>query len=211
MKKLIIFDLDGTLLDTIDDITNSINETLKHFSYPSRTTKEVKYFLGSGPRHLLNESFGKTLTDEEYNEAYEYYDQRYSLNSKVYTKTYLGIYELLKELRGKYKLAVCSNKQDNITKQLINEVFPNTFDYVVGTGRLERKPSPAMPNLILKELNVLAHEAYFVGDTEVDIMTGLNAQIDVVAVLWGFRTKTDLSALNPKYYINEPKELLSIL
>ncbi len=211
MKKLIIFDLDGTLLDTIEDITNSVNETLKYFSYPPRTTDEVKYFLGYGPRVLLDKSFNKTLSDEEFKEAFEYYDKRYSLNSKVYTKPYSGIVKLLKELKANYKLAVCSNKQDNVTKQLMEEIFPNTFDYVIGTGIVEKKPSPAMPLLILKELKIKASETLFIGDTQVDVMTGINANIDVVAVLWGFRKKEDLISLKPKYFIEKPDQLLEIL
>ncbi len=211
MKKLIIFDLDGTLLNTIEDITNSVNETLTYFSYPKRTLEEVKYFVGEGPQVLLNKSFGKILSEAEYDEAFKYYDNRYEINSKVHTKPYPGIYELLEKLKGKYLLAVCSNKQDHLTKKLMEEVFPNTFDYVIGTGVVNKKPDPAMPNLILKELNIKAEEAIFIGDTAVDVKTGINANIDVVAVLWGFRTKEDLIHLNPKYFINKPHELMKIL
>lgn len=211
MKKLIIFDLDGTLLDTLTDLTNSVNETLKHFNYPIVEAEELKYYLGYGPRHLLDKSFNKTLTDEEFLEAFKFYDNHYSLYSKVHTKPYPGIKELLNELKGQYKLAVCSNKQDNVTKELMEEVFPNTFDYVIGTGILEKKPSPEMPNLILKELKIKASEALFIGDTQVDVKTGLNANIEVVAVLWGFRTLEDLKPLKPNYFIKKPKELLKIL
>ncbi|HHT39579.1 MAG: HAD-IA family hydrolase [Acholeplasmataceae bacterium] len=211
MKKLIIFDLDGTLLDTLTDITNSVNDTLKHYGKSLRTEEEIKYLLGFGPQHLIEKSFDKSFSEEEFKEVYKFYDERYALNQNIFTKPYSGIIELLNILKKDYLLAVCSNKQDHLTKSLIKTVFPNLFSVVVGANPYQRKPNPEMPNYIMEKLNVTPKETLFIGDTSVDIKTALNAKIDVVAVLWGFRKKADLVAFNPNAFIKEPLELLELL
>lgn len=212
MKKLIIFDLDGTLLNTIDDITMSVNETLIEFGYPKRTAEEVMYFLGDGPKILIEKSFDKKFTNEsEFKEIFNFYDNRYKINQNLTTKPYSDINKLLMELKKDYKLAVCSNKQNDITKSLISEIFPETFDVVVGANPMKRKPAPDMVYYILDELNIKKEDTLFVGDTKADINTGINAGVEVIAVLWGFRKRSDLEHLNPNYFVETPLEILDIL
>lgn len=205
--KLIIFDLDGTLLDTLTDITNSINYTLNYFNRPAKTEQQVKYYLGQGPKYLLEKAFDNDL---DYKSVYPIYDHHYTKHQNDYTKPYDGVLETLNALKEKgYLLAVCSNKQDPITKELIKTIFPNTFDYVIGTSaKLTRKPAPDMVLHILKALNIKKSEALYIGDTETDMKTAFNAGLKVVAVTYGFRSKKELKVYQPDYLVDHPLEIL---
>ncbi len=213
MKKLVIFDLDGTILDTLKDLTNSVNKTLKLYNLKMRKEDEVKYFLGRGPRYLLEKSFNETFTESKYNEVFKIYDEIYNKHKTDYTKPYDGIIEILKALKQKgYLLAVCSNKQHSATVKLIEDLFSGLFDVVMGTTkRLQPKPDKAMVEEILKVLNVSKDNTIYVGDTEIDIMTAINADIKKIAVLYGFRTKEDLDKYSPEYYASSALEVLDII
>lgn len=210
MIKLIIFDLDGTLLDTLTDITNSVNYTLNKFNKKPRTEEEIKYFLGQGPRYLLEKSFGEI---ENYDEVYKVYDAHYKIHQNDNTKPYPGVKETLEELKKtNLKLAVCSNKQDEITKSLIEDLFPGVFSFVIGTSeKFMRKPASDMPNHIMKSLGVTKKETIYVGDTETDMKTAINSNIRAIAVTYGFRRKEELKIFKPYKIINNLKELLEII
>lgn len=212
MEKLIIFDLDGTILNTLTDITNSINYMLKTFDLPLRTEKEIQYFVGRGPKYLIEKAVGKTMLDNEYNEFYKVYDKHYSIHKEDYTKPYAGFDELLPKLKALgYLLAVCSNKQHSATKELIENLYPNTFDYVMGTTpNYQPKPAKDMIIHIINELNISKEKALYIGDTEIDMQAANNAGITKVAALYGFRLKEELSIYNPYTYINKPLEIIEV-
>lgn len=210
MIKLIIFDLDGTLLDTLTDITNSVNYTLKKFNKKPRKEEEIKYFLGQGPRYLLENSFGEI---KNYDEVYKVYDTHYKIHQNDNTKPYPGVRETLEELKKtNIMLAVCSNKQDEITKSLIEELFPKTFSFVIGTSeKFMRKPSSDMPNHIMTSLGVSNDETLYIGDTETDMKTAMNSKIRAIAVTYGFRSKEELEIYKPYKIISNMQELLEII
>ncbi len=210
MIKLIIFDLDGTLLDTLTDITNSVNYTLNKFNKEPKTEEEIKYFLGQGPRYLLENSFGEI---ENYDEVFKVYDTHYKIHQNDNTKPYPGVKETLEELKKtNLKLAVCSNKQDEITKSLIEDLFPGVFSHVIGTSeKFMRKPASDMPNHIMKSLGVTKKETIYVGDTETDMKTAINSNIRAIAVTYGFRRKEELEIFKPYKIIDNLKELLEII
>ncbi len=210
MIKLIIFDLDGTLLDTLTDITNSVNYTLNKFNKQLRTEDEIKYFLGQGPRYLLENSFGEI---DNYEKVYKIYDAHYTIHQNDNTKPYPGVRETLEELKKQnILLAVCSNKQDEITKSLIENLFPGIFSFVVGTNKnFKRKPSSDMPNHIMETLGIKKEHTLYIGDTETDMKTAMNSQIRAIAVTYGFRTKEELEIYKPYKIINNIKELLKLV
>lgn len=213
MKKLVIFDLDGTILNTLTDLTNSVNYVLDLYNMPLKKEEEIQYFLGHGPRYLLEKSFNKKFKDQEYKEIFKLYDNYYDKHKTDNTKPYEGIKEVLKQLKKSgYLLAVCSNKQDTATTKIITELFPNTFDVVMGTSsKFLRKPAPDMVLEILRILKVKKENTIYIGDTEIDLQTAINAQIKKIAVLYGFRKKSDLILYNPEYFVKEPKEIIKII
>lgn len=213
MYKAIIFDLDGTLLNTIKDIKHSLNHTMEMFKFDKLTTKEVKRNLGNGSKRLIKDSLPLNTSLSTNYQVFNYYFNHYKSSPNLNTKPYNGIMKLLKELKEKgYKLAITSNKMNEAVHRLNIEMFEGLFDFAIGEMKnIPVKPHPKMVNLALDKLGVKASEAIFVGDSEVDIKTGNNAKIDVCAVTWGFRSKKELKALNPTFLINKPKELLKIL
>lgn len=213
MKKTILFDLDGTLLDTLKDLTIAVNYMLTHYNRPHRTEQEVRSFLGNGAMKLIELSYGEALTKEALKEVYDYYDAYYQAHSMVYTKPYNGILELLSYLRSKgYQMAVISNKQDAAVKALVDLLFPNLFELSVGVKADQiKKPDPRMIESVLKELNATRENTILIGDSEVDIMTGKNANVDVIACLWGFRDMKEIAPLKPEFIVSNPLDIKKIL
>jgi len=213
MKKAIIFDLDGTLLNTIKDINVSINKTLEYFGYKKLNIKKTKANVGYGSKELVRKVLPKNTTPDVRLKATNHYLETYSKVSGTYAKPYRGIMKLLETLKTSgYKLAVVSNKDDHLVSLLNEQLFENIFEITKGVKKgVERKPHPQMIKETLKALNVTKDEAIYVGDTEVDIRTAKNAFLDVVAVTWGFRSLEELVPLKPNYIIKKPKQLLAQL
>lgn len=214
MIKAIIFDLDGTLLDTAGDITNSINKTLEHFNYDLVTRKEVMSFLGNGSKELVRKSLKKEVSNDTLEEITKYYSNEYtSPKQNSLTKPYEGIMDLLRDLKGlNIKTAITSNKMQKGVTDLTDAIFTDLIDSAIGEGNgIPLKPNPIMIYEALEEIKVSKEEALFIGDTEVDLLAASNANIDSVAVTWGFRTKEYLSSLTAKYMIDEPSELIDII
>lgn len=213
MKKLVIFDLDGTLLDTLTDLTNSVNYVLKQYKKPLKEELEIKYHLGYGPKYLLEKAFEKNFSDEEYKEVFSLYDNYYSKHQLDFTKPYEGIIDVLNELKREgYLLAVCSNKQESAVKELMDEMFNGIFDVMMGTSKLNKpKPNPEMVLKAMELLGVKKENTIYIGDTEVDLNTAINANIKKIAVLYGFRKKADLIKYKPEYFVDTPKELITLI
>lgn len=213
MIKAIIFDMDGTVLNTIEDIMVAVNHALKLKGLPLKTRDEVKKAVGNGAFKLIERVVPKSYTLEETKTLFHLYQNYYDEHSQVYTKPYPGILELLKELkRRKLKLGVVSNKFEHLVAGLNHDFFLDLFDVVVGEVKgIPIKPAPDMVYKALDLLDVSKEETLFVGDSEVDIDTAANALVKSVGVTWGFREEALLIEHQADYIISEPSELLVVI
>ena len=207
--KLAIFDLDGTVLDTIEDLADSVNHALSENSLPTRTVAEVCGFVGNGIHSLIERSVptgtAPDVTEAVFNEFKEYY----KAHSAVKTRPYDGICDMLRSLRAKgITLAVLSNKADFAVQTLVEMYFPGIFDYAAGekTG-VARKPAPDGVNAILSEFSLKRAEAVYIGDSEVDVQTAKNADMDCISVTWGFRNEDTLAKAGASHLVHTVSEL----
>ncbi|MBN2267873.1 MAG: HAD family hydrolase [Acholeplasmataceae bacterium] len=212
MKKLkgIIFDMDGTILNTIEDIADSINYALNIFNYPTHNIDTVKKALGNGGRNLVDQLVPKGLTEDQISEVFHLYQSYYNEHSAIKTRPYEGIIELLIELKHRgYILAVVSNKFQHLVSDLNQGMFKGLFDDAMGERKgIPIKPAPDMIYHILDELNLRKDEVIFIGDSEVDIETAKNADLKVIGVTWGFRNREELIHAGAKDLIDRPEELI---
>lgn len=210
----VIFDLDGTLVYTIEDIGDSMNEVLKIYNLDTFSYEEYKQKIGRGLRRLVINSFPEDTIESTIDEAletlYKVYAKKYLNKSKPYD----GIRDLLCILNKKgLKLAVNSNKKDEYTKNIINKFFDNIpFTNIYGEREgIPNKPDPTSTLEIAKNMNLEPNEILFIGDSEVDILTATNANMDSVGVLWGFRDYDVLKKSGAKYMVSDWKEILDII
>lgn len=213
MIKGIIFDLDGTLLNTVDDIKNSLNYVLKENNLPIRTLEQVKKSLGYGSLSLIKDSVPTNTSDILINKVYNEYVDYYTKNNNDLTRPYEDIMTLLKLLKAnKYLLAITSNKMQEAVTELNENTFEGLIDVAIGERKtIKLKPDPEMLILALEELGLKPDEVIYVGDTEVDLLTAKNASLKSVAVTWGFRSKKELLIHDPNYVIDNPLDLLEII
>lgn len=215
-KKGVIFDLDGTLTDTLESIAYSVNLTLNEFGFPSIEKDHYRYFVGDGAAKLIQRAL-LHLGDEallDYDKVYKRYCEIFEKNCMYQVMAYPQIKELLQELRKQnIKIGVLSNKPHERTKEVIRAVFGDgVFESVMGQKEdVERKPSPQGVYNILKEWNLEPEEIIYVGDTNVDMKTGLGAGAYSVGVLWGFRDYEELQQANADAIIEQPLEILNYL
>ena len=214
-KKAVIFDLDGTLADTIDAIAEAVNMTLEYFGYPTRTTDQVRAAVGNGARMIIRRSIPAEFYDDEdkVTEALKKYDEMYALTYSHSDKMYDGMREALIELyKSGKKIAVFSNKQDAYVKGLSDIYFSDgTISMALGQTELPVKPDIAGLKLIMDELDVTADECVFVGDSGVDLATAKNANMDCICVSWGFVGREGLVAKGAECIIDHPSELLKLI
>ena len=214
-KKAVIFDLDGTLADTIGGIAEAINMTLEYFGYPTKTEDEVRVAVGNGARMLIRRVIPKEFYDDEetVTRVLEKYDRLYELTYFHSDKMYDGMEEAVRKLKadGK-KIAVFSNKQDPFVKRLSSIYFPDdTISISLGQTDIPVKPDPAGVKIILDELGVSADECVFVGDSGVDMMTAKNSGMDYICVSWGFVGREGLLEKGAEVIIDHPSELNDII
>lgn len=213
MIKCCIFDLDGTLLNTISTITYYVNSALGVYSIEGITESECKVFVGTGAKELIKKALAsKNITDSEsFDKVFTTYTELYNSAPLYLTEVYGGIYETVAALREHgIKLAVLSNKPDFPTKSVVGKFFPETFDYVAGAKEgVALKPSPegAMP--IFEYFGVRPEECAWIGDTATDVMTGKRAGVSLnIGVLWGFRDREELLSAGADVIIDNPKQIL---
>lgn len=214
MIKAVIFDLDGTLLNTIEDLANSVNYMLKQFGYPTFTVEEYKYKVGNGMRSLIQRSLPKNHQSEaEIENALKIFTEHYKLHKSDNTAPYDGIKDLLKNLREKgIKTAVVTNKAHASAKPLVEENFPKLFDKITGQKEgVPTKPDPTAVFNTMKELQVSSEECIFVGDSSVDMQTAKNSCAFALGVLWGFRKADELKQNGADALIKKPDELLKYI
>lgn len=209
MIKAVVFDLDGTLLNTIEDITDALNFALRNAKLKLHTSDEVKYFVGSGVKELIKRALGEE--EDKFNEVYKDYMDYYAKRSRIKTKPYPNIIKMLKRLKAQnYKLAVLSNKPHSDTIEVINYYFPNIFDFVLG-HKDSFKIKPAIDGIleVEKTLGVTNTEIAYIGDSDVDNMLANNANVTFIASLWGYRKKAEIG--KSRNYANNADDVLEII
>ncbi len=209
----VIFDLDGTLLNTLDDLRDSLNEVLASNGYALKSMEEVRRFVGNGVRNLVRLSVPAKCTEEEITLIMEAFKQNYKHNMQNKTRPYNGIMELLLDLnRFNYKIAIVSNKYDAAVKELSRTYFGNLIPVAIGeTSEIKRKPAPDSIYKAVKELGSDLRSTVMVGDSETDVQTAKNAGIPCIGVTWGFRCREVLRSEGADYLIDTPRELLTLI
>lgn len=214
MKKLVIFDLDGTLLNSLSDLAEATNFALEKHGFPQHELCKFNYFVGNGVVKLIERALPEDKRDEEtLNAVLADFKEYYAVHSDDSTNVYDGIKETLSALHDKgVKLAVATNKPDEFTKPLISEIFGELFDCVQGSvPELSPKPDPAIALAIMKTLGISPEDALFVGDTNIDIKTGKSAGIETVGCLWGYRTREELTEAGAEHIIETPSEIVGLV
>jgi phosphoglycolate phosphatase len=214
MIKGIIFDLDGTLLDTLEDIADSANEALMSLGFDPHPLDEYRFFVGNGVENLVKMMLPKDTQQQTVDQVIAVFQQAYNRNYANKCQPYPGIMSLIDELiqRG-YKLGVCSNKPDAFTQVMVDLYFKNV-DFVAVSGErkdLPRKPNAAMVNYILDKMKLGVDECLFIGDSDVDVKTANNAGCKSVGVEWGFRPIQELIDADVTYTVSHPKEIMDLL
>lgn len=213
--KCVIFDLDGTLVDTIDDLGLACDHLLRQRGIvPQWTKADYKEFVGNGARLLVQRAFSGLLSEEELDEQYELFKEKYGEIKLRHAYVYKGMAEVVNALKAKgLKLAICTNKPDAAAKEIAKHFFgSDTFDTVRGAlDGVPKKPDPTIPNEISKALGVKPSECLWIGDSAVDIESANNFGCECIAVSWGFRSRESLLACEPAYLVDDPKDILKIL
>ncbi len=208
MKIGILFDLDGTLLDTLEDILAATNYALSVHGYPSRTLAELRRFVGNGAENQIRLSLPEGSSPEEVQTVLATYKPYYTAHCQHFTRPYEGIPQALAQISRKYPLAIVSNKPDAAVKALCAREFPGIF--ALGESPdCPRKPDPAMVRKALTAIG--ADTCVFVGDSEVDLLTAKNAGVPCLSVLWGFRDREDLEKAGAHRLCQDPAELPQVL
>jgi phosphoglycolate phosphatase len=215
MKKLIVFDLDGTLLDTIEDLANSVNFALQQHNFPSHPVDAYYFFIGNGVNKLLERALPEDKRNSDTVSMLKVdFIKHYYAHTDEFTKPYEGISELISQLAADgYKLAVASNKIHTATVELVGRFFPEIeFSAVFGQrDGYPVKPNPGILEEIIELSGVEKKEVLYVGDSGVDVATAYNAKVDFVGVLWGFRPRKELEEVGATRFVNSAQELYEII
>lgn len=207
--KAVIFDLDGTLADTLADLTNSVNYALSEFGFPKRSADEVRSFVGNGVRRLINLSVPYGTPENICEDCLGVFKKHYEKNSCVNTKPYDGVCEILEYLKNKgIKTAVVTNKVHWAAEEIVGHFFEGFIDVTAGqVDGAAQKPEPDGIFYVLKKLGISKENAVYVGDSEVDCLTAHNAGIPCIGVTWGFRDREVLELNGAEFIVDVPAEI----
>ncbi|MDO4175398.1 MAG: HAD-IIIA family hydrolase [Eubacteriales bacterium] len=213
MKKAVIFDLDGTLLYTLEDLCSAVNAALALRNLPPRSLEEVRRFVGNGVRNLMRRALPAGTAEAEIDAALADFKRYYATHIRDATVPYDGIPELLTALRKRgIKVGVLSNKIDSAAQELIHSFFPGKVDVIFGEHKdIPRKPDPASCKLVMQQLGVKPEEVLYVGDSGTDMQTAKNAALTAVGVTWGFRNREELVQYGADCLVDTPKQILLLL
>ena len=209
----IIFDMDGTVLNTLDDLTDSVNYVFSKFGLPARSRDEYRQFFGNGIGYAMKCAAPEGTPDSLIEEMIPVFKEYYDIHCLDKTSPYEGIIDLMKELRDRgYKLAIVSNKIDSAVKELNERFFSEYVSVAIGERPgVSRKPAPDTVFAALAELGSSTDEAIYIGDSEVDLMTAKNSNLPCIAVLWGFRDKEFLIKNGASAFAKTPEDIISYL
>lgn len=213
MIDTVIFDLDGTLLNTLDDLTDSVNFALGEMGCPLHTADEVRMMVGNSVIYLIEQALPKGTDKASFDRCLSTFEAHYKTNMRNKTAPYNGIMQMLDELStAGYKLAVVSNKPDVFTKQLVSELFGQYISIAIGRSEdMPRKPAPDTVWYALDLLQSRIENAVYVGDSEVDVLTAKNSGMPCIGCLWGFRDRETLEAAGSEHIISSPDELEKLI
>lgn len=210
MKKAVIFDLDGTLVNSIYDLADGVNFALEKNGYPTHPEESYLIFVGNGIKKLIERALGDKATEQTVAKVRADFETYYHDHCCDRTRAYEGITELLDTFKKNgVKLAVCSNKAQKFTEYIVNTIFgENTFDFVYGQRpELLMKPAPDCIFFVAENLGVTIEECIYIGDSNVDIMAGNNAGVDTLGVTWGFRTEQELRETGAKHIAHKTHQI----
>lgn len=216
MLDTIIFDLDGTLLDTLNDLANSVNYALRSHNLQERSIKDIRRFLGNGIRYLMTNAVDNALTGDDFEVVFQTFRTHYVAHCLDTTQPYPGIMHLLETLKSKQiKMAIVSNKLDPAVQELAERFFKGYIGSAVGESKtVRRKPNPDAVIKAMHDLGATADHTIYVGDSEVDLETAQNAGLPCALVTWGFRDEDFLRALplqHNTHFISQPSDLLELV
>ncbi len=213
MTKGAIFDLDGTLLYTLDDLKDSVNYALSQFGYKMRTLDEIRNFVGNGVGLLIERSIPDGADNPDFSECLRCFKEHYEKNMYNKTKLFAGIDEMLTSLKSHgYKIGVVSNKFDLAVKELCKKYFAEKIEIAIGESNgVRKKPAPDSVLKVMKILGCTPEKTYYIGDSEVDIETAKNAGLKCISVSWGYKDKDFLKKHGAQIIVDKPQEILDIL
>ena len=209
----IVFDMDGTVLNTLEDLTVSMNYVLDRFNMPGHRLEEYRLFFGNGVKEALRLSLPEGASADIIDEMMVVFKEHYDAHCMDRTRPYDGIVDVMRQLKEKgYRLAIVSNKIDSAVKELNDRFFADYVDTALGekTG-INRKPAPDMVYAALKEMGSTKEESIYIGDSEVDLMTARNSELPCISVLWGFRDKKYLIEQGADCFADRPEDIIRIL
>lgn len=212
-RNIIVFDLDGTLLDTLEDLTNATNAALYYSGFPTYSTEEIRSFVGNGVKNLIKKAVPENCSEEDFDTTFGYFKDYYGMHCKDKTKPYDGVLELMAKMKEKgYQMAIVSNKLDSAVKELNDQFFCEFVTVTVGDQEgLNRKPHPDMVEEALRRMGEDKESAVYIGDSEVDLQTAVNSGLPCISVLWGFRNQDELEEAGATIFANTPDEVLELL
>lgn len=205
----IIFDLDGTLLDTLEDLKDAVNYTMRYYGCPERSLEEVKTFIGTGARNLIRLSLPGKADDPDIDTVLATYQAYYAAHAQDKTCPFPGIVEALAAIGSKYPIAIVSNKPDIAVKPLCAHYFGSHIFALGETAEIPRKPAPDMVHHAMAAIGV--DRCIYVGDSEPDVLTAQNVGCKCLSVLWGFRDEATLRSVGAEYFCHDPKQLPAVL
>ncbi len=209
----VVFDMDGTVLNTLEDLAGSMNYSLKAVGMPERTVDEFRRFVGNGAREALRKALPEGTSTDILDEMFPIFKEHYDEHCLDKTGPYEGILDLMKELKKRgYRMAIVSNKIDSAVKELNKKFFGDLIDVAIGEQPgVNRKPAPDMVETALKELGSTKEESVYVGDSEVDYLTAKNSGLPCISVLWGFRDKEYLIEQGAYCFADAPADIVDMI